>query len=358
MSKENIFEGGSHRSKLVWIVYTQFRKRNAVTYQSVMDQYNPESKDIPVSCRDDYGELKKAFRDVISALESHCGAQCIEVKGNNRTRVFYYVGQEDDPLCDLINAKVRKNLEDYWQFCQDSEGFFPTSWLDYFFQGTRDLFNIKDRRKNGEQVLSASIDRSLKNIDLLPQLYMAIKKQLVLSIEYKSYDKPAITYIVHPHYLKEYNGRWFLLSHVEGKEPDNGYNLPLDRIEKILQVVTDKVYQRAPKGFYTNYFERIVGVTHENDSVCEEIRIRAYDLKIFKLNETKKLHPSQRITVPFGLYDDGEYGEFTLDVEVNNELLAQILHYGEGLEVLAPAHVRSRMAEKVSAMQCHYLQDK
>ena len=97
------------------------------------------------------------------------------------------------------------NLKQYWKFCQDSAGFLPFSWLEYFFKDCQDLIEIKVKKQKGEQVISSSIDRILTNIDFLPMLYEAIINKQVLEIDYKPYEEVLETLIFHPHYLKEYN---------------------------------------------------------------------------------------------------------------------------------------------------------
>ena len=74
----------------------------------------------------------------------------------------------------MRNAKVIRDLKQYWNFCQNSAGFFPTSWLEYFFKDSLDLLEIKTKQRKGEQVLSTNLDRMLTNIDLLPVLYESI----------------------------------------------------------------------------------------------------------------------------------------------------------------------------------------
>ena len=194
-----------------------------------MDICYPKDKQFTVSSGTGYGELKKAFPAVRKSIQEKLGTECFEEEGNNRNKRFRYIGNDDDPLADMRNAKVINDLRQYWRFCQDSAGFFPSSWLEYFFKDSRDLLEIKTKRKKGEQVLSVSIDRMLTNIEILPFLYEAIVRKQVLSIVYKPYNEEKRTLVFHPHFLKEYNGRWNLFGHAEGHSPENGYNIPLDR---------------------------------------------------------------------------------------------------------------------------------
>jgi predicted DNA-binding transcriptional regulator YafY len=269
------------------------------------------------------------------------------VDGNNKNKRFRYIGKDNDPLADMRNAKVINNLRQYWNFCQDSAGFFPKSWLEYFFKDCQDLLDIKAKRQKGEQVISASLDRILTNIEFLPSLYEAITNKLVLEIDYKPFEEEMVTLMFHPHYLKEYNGRWHLFGHAEGKEPEYGYNIALDRIQSKPREMARVEYVPAPKHFYDEFFKDIIGVSHVKDSEKEHIIIRAHKHNIFKLMDTKPLHQSYAVVKPYAQYDDGEYAEFSVDVEPNNEFYGLVLQMGAGLEIVSPNSVRDEFARRV-----------
>lgn len=357
--KDNIFEGDSLYTIFAIKVYKRFVDRHWFTYADVMCDFmsvgSPKELDTSVSKCSGYSELKKAFPDVLKLIQDSAGRDSVEEEGNNRSKRFRYVGKADDPLRDLANAKAISDLRQYCQFCQDSAGFFPESWLEYFFKNTRDLLDIKAKKQKGEQVLSTSIDWNLAHIDLLPQLYMEIKNKYVLSIDYKpNFNQEVCNVTFHPHYLREFNGRWFLFGHAEGLIPKDGYNIPLDRIVGKPRELYGRQYHSAPAGFYFNYFSNIVGVTHHSDAEVEEIHIRAHSFYVFKLMETKKIHISQEIIIAYGKHEDGEYGEFVVKVEVNNEFTGRLLQMGEDLEVVSPANVREMMAKKIKSMQMLY----
>lgn len=351
MTRKNIFYGDSYYSQFAVAAYNRLMTRKWVKYTDIMADYLrlKLSDDLPynISSCNQYGELKKAFRDIRKHINEKLGYNGFEEERDGQSRRYRYIGKADDPLEDMRKAKVINNLKQYWQFCQNSAGFFPTSWLEYFFKDCLDLLEIKNRRQKGEQVLSASLDRMLTNIDLLPFLYDAIINKQVLSIDYKPYEEDVQTLIFHPHYLKEYNGRWHLFGHVEERIPENGYNIALDRIVNRPREMYKYDYIAAPKGFYNDFFNDIVGVSHLPNAKIDEIRIRAHTYYVFKLTETKKIHRTQDTTIPYGKHEDGEYGEFSLRVEVNNEFIGRILQMGAGLEIVAPNDIREEFKKRV-----------
>lgn len=361
---KNLFEGDSYYVQFARCAYKRLMARNPFSYADVMADFNgcsrSDGRDSGVSNSLYYGELKKAFPDLCKAICQRCGNECIQKYGNNRSRTFRYVGEDNDPLADMRNAVVIKDIGRYWRFCQDSAGFFPMSWLEYFFDKSRDLIEIKGQRGHkGKQVLSASIDRMLTNIDLLPRLYEFIVNRRVIAVRYKPYDEEERELTFHPHFLKEFNGRWHLLGHADGQQPEMGYNIALDRICGKLRELEKTAYLPAPKGFYEEFFRNIVGVTHLKQidgqpNGPQHIRIRAHQHYIYMLTDTKKMHPSQTVVTPYGPHDDGEYGDFDIYVEVNNELIGRILQMGDGLEVVAPQQVRDIVARRIGRMYAHY----
>ena len=351
MSRQNLFDGESFHAMFAQVTYRWLMSRKWVTYADIMADYLglKSAKDLTcnVSNCDNYGELKKAFRDIRSAIIENVGERCFEEEGNNRSKRFRYIGKDNDPLAEMRNAKVISNLRQYWKFCQDSAGFFPKSWLEYFFKDCRDLFEMKSRKQKGEQVISASLDRILTNIEYLPLLYVAIVTNQVLEIEYKPYGGEQETLTFHPHYLKEYNGRWHLFGHAEGHSPENGYNIPLDRIQTRPREKSKIEFIPAPSMFYERFFRDIVGVSHTKDTTKYDIVLRAHAYYIYKLTETKPIHQSQSIATPWGEHEDGTYGEFSIHLEVNNELIGRILQMGAGLEIASPDEVREEFKQRV-----------
>nr|WP_297147968.1 WYL domain-containing protein [uncultured Prevotella sp.] len=349
--RKNLFDGESYHAMFAQVAYRWLMSRKWVTYADIMADYLglKSAKDLPcnVSNCDNYGELKKAFRDIRSTIITIVGEGCFEEEGNNRNRRFRYIGKENDPLSEMRNAKVINNLRQYWKFCQDSAGFFPKSWLEYFFKDCQDLLEMKSRKQKGEQVISASVDRILTNIEYLPMLYEAIVNKQVLEIDYKPFGGDLETLIFHPQYLKEYNGRWNLFGHAEGHSPENGYNIPLDRIQTRPREKSKIEYISALPMFYEQFFKDIVGVSHTKDTTTFDIVLRAHTYYIYKLTETKPIHQSQSIAKPWGDHEDGTYGEFSLEVEVNNEFFGRILQMGAGLEILLPIEVRDLFKQRV-----------
>ena len=131
MKRNNLFDGNSDFAAFAQVSYKLLMTREWVTYKSIMDVCYPKDKLNSVSSGTAYGELKKAFPAVRKSIQEKLDTECFEEEGTNRNKRFRYIGNDDDPLADMRNAKVINDLRQYWKFCQDSAGFFPSSWLKH-----------------------------------------------------------------------------------------------------------------------------------------------------------------------------------------------------------------------------------
>ena len=66
------------------------------------------------------------------------------------------------------------------------------------------------------------------------------------------------------------------------------------------------------------------------------------------------MHQSQETIKHYGKHEDGEYGEFRLFVEINEEFIGRILQMGDGLVVVAPTEVREKFKQRVMNMVTLY----
>ena len=347
MPTKNIFAGFGVRSEFVNLIYTELMKREFVSYADVLALYcgRPKGYYDKMACNSEpgYGELKKAFPEVLKALEKTCPG-CIEDNGLNKGKAYRYIGDNDDPLAEERKAVVQKSIEDYVAFCKASAGILPASWFSSFFENTQILLDTNKESKDGEVRICSGAEQNLTNIDLLPVFYKAIANKQVLRFDYQRFGQDPFTIVFHPQFIKEYNGRWFVFGDAN-RDPYQAYNVPLDRIVGEVCEANDVEYISAPKGFYQDFFNNIVGVTHEKGAKVEEVIIRTKTEYQHGLLLTKPLHHSQKEVMPFGEHEDGNYGEVRLTIEPNRELRGRILLYGDNLEVISPKSLREQIRD-------------
>ena len=191
---------------------------------------------------------------------------------------------------------------------------------------------------------------------MLPVFNKAITDRQILRFSYQRFGQESFELIFHPQFLKEYNGRWFVFGEAN-REPFRAYNVPLDRIVGEVTPVDDVEYIPAEKGFYQDFFNNIIGVTHEKNTKVEQVVIRTKTEYQHGLLLTKPLHHSQKELLPFGEHEGGCYGEVALTLEPNRELLGRILMYGGGLEVISPQFLRKHILEIIKQQLEAYTTD-
>lgn len=361
MPTKNIFAGFGLRTEFVNRIYNDLMKRSFLTYADVLAAYygRPQGYYDKISCNSEvgYGELKKAFPEVLKALRSY-DSNCIEDNGKvGKGKAYRYIGKKDDPLSEERKAVVQKSLEDYVAFCKASAGIMPTSWFSSFFENTQLLLDTNREEESGDGLIRSSLEQNLTNIHLLPVFYKAITDKQVLQFSYQRFGQEPFLLTFHPQYIKEYNGRWFVFGEAD-REPYQAYNVPLDRIVGEVCEVNDVEYIPAPKGFYLEFFKNIIGVTHEKGAKVEVVIIRTKTDYQHGLLLTKPLHHSQEETMPFGEHEDGCYGEVRLTIEPNRELRGRILLYGENLEVISPLSLREQIKEILRRQMQQYSDNK
>ena len=356
MPTKNIFAGFGVRSEFVNLIYMELMKRDFVSYADVLALYcgRPKGYYDKMACNKEpgYGELKKAFPEVLKVLEKACPG-CIKDNGKNKGKAYKYIGKDEDPLSEERKAVVQKSVEDYVAFCKASAGIMPASWFSSFFENTQLLLDANREAKDGDMHISSSMEQNLTNIHLLPLFYRAITNKQVLRFDYQPFGQELFTLLFHPQFLKEYNGRWFVFGDAN-REPYQAFNVPLDRIVGDVCDVNDVEYIPAPKGFYRQYFMNIIGVTHEENTKVEQVVIHTKSEYQHGLLLTKPLHHSQKETQPFGEHDGQWYGEVILTIEPNRELRGKILMYGEGLEVMEPLSLREQLRTTISMQMSQY----
>lgn len=359
--KNNIFSGVSIKTSYALIIYEELMKREYVSYADVLSKYLDNdkidfNKEI-LSNGKGYSQLKKAFPEVLRSLEKATPGCIIDNGKNGKGKAYKYIGKDDDPLAEERKAIEQKRVEDYVAFCKASAGILPTSWFSAYFENTQLLLDTNREVESGSSHIRSSLEQNLTNIDLLPVFYKAITDKQVLRFSYQRFGQEPFTLTFHPQFLKEYNGRWFVFGEAD-REPYQAYNVPLDRIVGEINEVDDVEYIPAPQGFYQEFFDNIIGVTHEKGAKVEEVIIRSKTEYQHGLLLTKPLHHSQKEKLPFGEYDDGCYGEVTLTIEPNRELRGKILAYGQYLEVMSPHSLREQI-EDILKLQIHqYLGEK
>ena len=121
--------------------------------------------------------------------------------------------------------------------------------------------------------------------------------------------------------------------------------MALDRIQT-LDPAKDK-YKPNEAVDFAEFFEDVVGVTVP-DAEVQGVDIRV-DARLWPYLSSKPLHGSQKV-----LRKDKDSVTIRLAVKLNYELQSVLLSYGEELEVVAPAELRTTLKDRAKALAKRY----
>lgn len=201
---------------------------------------------------------------------------------------------------------------------------------------TEDLQELVQRLEYRLSQSAPSVTPSIIQFESLPSyvglpwlgpLYQAIRDHHTVALTYQPFQAGAASIqIVHPHLLKQFNHRWFLLGVEEGQTRLSTF--ALDRIQA-LELKANIPY-RPISVEPSTYFQHIIGSAVPENATVETIHLRFSPARAPYIR-TKPIHHSQQIV------SNGADGmEIVLQLMPTRELLSQLLSYGADVQVLAP----------------------
>ena len=179
----------------------------------------------------------------------------------------------------------------------------------------------------------------------IADMFNAIQNKTVLSLEYASFEGNKFEFDFHPHYLKQFNSRWFIFGFNQTNDSTE-WNVPLDRIISSKQTDIDYVPSETD---WELYFKDIVGVTKPINSEVEMVEL-LFAKRRAPYVITKPIHDSQRLPK---VQNDGSV-IISIKVIINKELISRILSFGDEVQVLAPLSLREELKGVSGNMNNHY----
>ena len=286
-----------------------------------------------VTILQDINEMDEKFRRMY-------GTSGIVFEDRGRKRYYRYRdGIESIYNRELTSDEIEK-LQEVRSLLQGLHGMPQMEWLDQV--SVRFDQNIMGQKRH----IASFEEGTAGDSQFFLQLFEAVNLKQVLTIEYRRFGLESKERIIHPYFLKQFMRRWYLCATIEGKE-----FITIFALDRILSVRKNtEVAFRETTIDFNHYFDDIVGVTHPDNGVVEQIVIEGDSWAEYYLR-TLPIHPLQQ------LESQGEKGcRVTLSLMVNRELEREILSYGEHLKVIAPEHLRERMRQLLAMLQEEYLE--
>ena len=197
------------------------------------------------------------------------------------------------------------------------------------------------------KILYYDHNEEYKGIKYLKPLYLAIKKKHVLQVTYKGFkDEMPRQFEFHPHVLKQYNRRWFVFGY--NKSIDRWvHSIPLDERLIEFQIMEDNQYIQTEKD-WSNHFRTMIGVVRPPKAQIEKVVLRFHNGREYYF-KTKPFIPDYE-----EFFETHKQDQVWFDTIINNELVQQILSYGQDIEVLEPESLKDKIKEEIIGMHSFY----
>lgn len=168
----------------------------------------------------------------------------------------------------------------------------------------------------------------------------AIQRDVIIRIDYQSYEGPHEIYTMCPYALKAYNRQWYVLGYIQ--EFNGIRNIALNRI--LDMKVTNKSFERPMDFNARKYYANTIGIFVNENLPIETVKIRTYGVQMEYLRSLP-LHKSQEeIKAKYG-----EYSDFKYRLCITPELISTLLSMGDKVEVLEPLSLREQIIERLNA---------
>lgn len=263
---------------------------------------------------------------------------------SDMTRVYRYT----DPSFSIAS----KPLLDYEQYLIEAsqqllERFENDPKYDRLSEALIKFQDEEDDHSDIHKILYYDQNEEYKGIKFLKPIYLAIKKQQVLEITFRGFNKSENEiFEFHPQVLKQYNTRWFVFG-INNTKQNSKWSIPLDERLVDFKILEDKEYLVSDND-WDSFFRTMVGIVRPPDSEIINVVLRFYNgrEKYFK---TKPFHPD------FDEYfDEEKQDQIYFETIINKELVQQILSYGQDVEVLEPEALKVELRNQANKMREFY----
>ncbi len=319
--------------------FSNFQKRYEI--DDLLDEVNEQLLDIfgtTVSIRQIREDIKYmrdrlTFNAPIEAVP-YDGKKCFYRYSDRNFSIY----NNDLSVADL--NKLKSTIDILGRF----RGSVANLWLEEVISNLEYRFGLKS---NAEHLISFEQNEQLKGIEHLADIIDATVNHQTLEIVYLTFKSKEILMTIHPYYVKQYNGRWFLYG--LNDELNKISNLALDRIQNYTK--SDKPFIKNKLYDFSTYFDDVVGATIPNSDVKKETIGLFFSSNRFPYVVSKPIQKSQKVV-------DEANGIIEIHVRPTRELDQQLFSFIPDVVVLYPEWYRKHIKEKIEENLKKYLSGK
>ena len=287
---------------------------------------------------DDSGISTRTLRDDIRFMKSEEGFSAPIVTRKDGGKPYYFYEDKEftikkQKLSNVETEQLKNTLITLSRF----KGLPQFEWMNEVVARLEGEFKIKN---DVAEIVGFEQNPYLKGLEHFDKLFRAISNKRVLKITYHPSFKDAKESIFHPYYLKQYNNRWFLFGHCDGRV----MNMALDRIECFLE--TNCEYIENSDIDFNDFFDDIVGVSLPFDKRLQNVKLKI-ERSRYKYIETKPIHHSQHV-----IHEQCDNDNIVVGLELitNYEFETLILGFADSLEVIEPIELKDEIQKRAKAI--------
>lgn len=289
-------------------------------------------------------EKRQVYKD-LNFMDTDLGAPIIKLRDGHKI-IYRYEDMSFSINNQPINEMEANQLKEALFTLSRFKGMPQFEWVDELAVKLDSGLGLSS---NDSAVIEFQQNEFLKGLEHITPIYNAIiNKNKALSITYQSFTQShSETFIFHPHYLKQFNNRWFVFGKKDGTTFSSSH-YALDRIIEIKDA--KKKFEKNQGINYKDHFDEIVGVTFIERNTAESVVLKVKNERLPYIL-TKPLHGSQSSKV-----EEGKTHSIVIlkKIRRNPELESLIFSYADDIEVLEPKTFRSEIKKRIKAMNEQY----
>lgn len=218
------------------------------TFDELLDALNERLRE-----QGNYTIGQRQLRVDIKFMKDEAGYNAPIGVSRSRPPIYKYADPNFSIQANALNAKEASLLGSALKMLERFEGSPQFAWIQELNPVIRDAFGLESK---GKPVISFESNIDYQGYSNITPIFNAITNRRVLKVTYRTFSGNTFRFNFHPHYLKQYNQRWFAFGLNEQSGLDT-WNVPLDRIQSIQEVREEYIESQIN---WEEYFENIVGV--------------------------------------------------------------------------------------------------
>ena len=263
-------------------------------------------------------EKRQLYKD-LEYMKEHFNAP-IESVRVGRSAIIRYSNPNFSIWNRTLSQDEMAKLKDTISFLSQFTGE-PFEWIQNIAEKLSSEFQDKEDIRS---IVSFQQNQNVLGIKHFTSIVNAIFAKKAIESRYKPYDLDEMTIIMSPHFLKQYNHRWYVFGHVENLDYIPNYSL--DRIKGKIKM-SKNPFVESETDYQDGFFDDIVGVTHYKDGVLEKIVLQVDDDYIGYF-ESNPIHDSLRPV-------KGKPGYYSMKVVFNLELATAVFAHMDKIRLVS-----------------------